>query len=245
MNRTRKLIALMLAVLLLLATLPTAGLADSYKVETLKLNQWYRFQDYEEHRTIYKLKVSGETVLNYSWKNGHDGSLYVYRDKACEDEVTYTYIEETTGSSAFVLYSGTYYIRPYDDSERTKIKFSARKVATVNKPNYCLGKAITVKSGKKVEIAQTRKSNYTRWYRINLPKTKTITLSFTCNGYDSFSDSNFTLYDRNLNSLYCTERKGAYVTQGLQPKGTFYLRIDAFYESYLLETGKYLSFSWK
>ena len=245
MNRTRKLIALMLAVLLLLATLPTAGLADSYKVETLKLNQWYRFQDYDEHMTIYRLKVSGETVLNYSWKNGHDAYLSVYRDKACEDRVAYTDIEETTGSSAFVLYSGTYYIILSDDSERTKIKFSAKKVATVNKPNYCLGKAITVKSGKKVEIAQTRKSNYTRWYRINLPKTKTITLSFTCNGYGYFSDSNFTLYDRNLNSLYCTERKGAYVTQGLQPKGTYYLRIDASSESGLLETGKYLSFSWK
>lgn len=223
MNRTRKLVALMLAVLLLLATLPTAGLADSYKVETLKLNQWYRFQDYEEHRTIYKLKVSGETVLNYSWKNGHYADLDVYRDKACEDRVAYGDIEETAGSSAFVLYSGTYYIRPYDDSERTKIKFSTKKATNINKPNYCLGKAITVKSGMKVEIAQTKKSNYTRWYRINLPKTKTITLSFTCNDY--FSDSDFTLYDRNLNNLYCSKRKGAYVTQGLQPKGTYYLKI--------------------
>ena len=245
MNRTRKLIALMLAVLLLLATLPTAGLADSYKVETLKLNQWYKFQDYDEHMTIYRLKVSGETVLNYSWKNGHDAYLSVYRDKACEDRVASTRIEETTGSSAFVLYSGTYYIILSDDSERTKIKFSTKNATTVNKPNYCLGKAITVKSGKKVEIAQTTKSNYTRWYRINLPKTKTITLSFTGNDYDYFLNSNFTLYDRNLNSLYCTERKGAYVTQGLQPKGTYYLRIDASSESDLLETGKYLSFSWK
>ena len=169
--------ALMLAVLLLLATLPTAGLADSYKVETLKLNQWYRFQDYREHRAIYRLKVSGETVLNYSWKNGHDAYLSVYRDKACEDEVTDTYIGETTGSSAFVLYSGTYYIRLSDYSERTKIKFSAKKVATVNKPNYCLGKAITVKAGKKVEIAQTKSDNYYRWYRIKLPKTQSITFS--------------------------------------------------------------------
>lgn len=243
MNRTRKLIALMLAVLLLLATLPAAGLADSYRVETLKLNQWYRFQDYEEHMTIYRLKVSGETVLNYSWKNGHDAYLSVYRDKACEDEVTSTRIDGTTGSSAFVLYSGTYYITPYDDSERTKIKFSTKNATTVNKPNYCLGKAITVKSGKKVEIAQTRKSNYTRWYRINLPKTKTITLSFTFN--NEYGDFDFILYDRNLNSLHCTERKGAYVTQGLQPKGTYYLKIGPYYESNLLEIGEYNSFSWK
>ena len=238
MNRTRKLIALMLAVLLLLTTLPAAGLVDSYKVETLKLNQWYRFQDYDEHMTIYRLKVSGETVLNYSWKNGHDAYLSVYRDKACEDEVTYTYIEETTGSSAFVLYSGTYYIRLYDYSERNTIKFSAKKVATVNKPNYCLGKAITVKAGKKVEIAQTKSDNYYRWYRIKLSKTQSITFS-------GIWQYGFTLYDRNLNEISCSNRGDVCVTQGLQPKGTYYLEINraSLYE--LSETGKYTAFSWK
>lgn len=238
MNRTRKLIALMLAVLLLIATLPTAGLADSYKVETLKLNQWYRFQDYDENMTIYRLKVSGETFLNYSWKNGHDGSLYVYRDKACEDRVAYTDIEETTGSSAFVLYSGTYYIILSDDSERTKIKFSAKKVATVNKPNYCLGKAITVKAGKKVEIAQTKSDNYYRWYRIKLSKTQSITFS----GLDEYD---FTLYDRNLNKISCSDRGNVCVTQGLQPKGTYYLEINRAYLSELAQMGEYTAFSWK
>lgn len=243
MNLTRKPVALMLAVLLLVAALPSSGLADSYKVEPLKLNQWYRFQDYDEHKTIYKLKVSGETVLNYTWKNGKYGYLAVYRDKDCEDRVISIDIEDAIGSSAFVLYSGTYYIKLYDDYERTKIKFSTKKAATVNKPNYCLGKAITVKAGKKIEIAQTRNSNYTRWYRINLPKTKTITLSFTSNYY--YIDEYFTLYDRNLNELYCTKRKGAYVTQGLQPKGTYYLKITLSSESGLMETGDYLYFFWK
>jgi len=243
MNRTRKLVALMLAVLLLLATLPAAGLADSYKVQPLKLNQWYSLRDYSSSMTIYKLKVTGDTIVNINWKNIKTNSNFAYlsinRDKSCDDTIASSGIYDTSsGTLGFVLYSGTYYIYMYDNKESGKVKFSTKKAVTVNKPNYCMGRAITVKAGKKVEIAQTKSDNYYRWYRIKLPKTQSITFS-GLNQYD------FTLYDRNLNEISCSNRGDVCVTQGMQPKGTYYLEIDRAYLFELSETGKYTVFSWK
>lgn len=243
MNRTRKLVALMLAVLLLLATLPTAGLADSYRVETLNLNQWYRLQDSSSSMTIYKLKVTGDTIVNINWKNIKTNNNFAYlsinRDKSCDNTIASSGIYDTSsGTVGYVLYSGTYYIRMYDRKESGKVKFSTKKAATINKPNYCMGKAITVKAGKKVEIAQTKSDNYYRWYRIKLPKAQSITFS----GLDEYD---FTLYDRNLNKISCSDRGNVCVTQGLQPKGTYYLEINRAYLYELSETGKYTAFSWK
>jgi hypothetical protein len=109
---------------------------------------------------------------------------------------------------------------------------------TVNKPNYCMGKATTIKAGKKVEIAQTKSDNYYRWYRIKLPKTQSITFS-------GLYQYGFTLYDRNLNVISCSDRGNVCVTQGLQPKGTYYLEINRAYLSELAQNGKYTAFSWK
>ena len=122
MNRTRKLVALMLAVLLLLATLPVAGLADSFKVQTLKLNQWYNLQDYSSDMTIYKLKVTGDTIVSINWKNIKTNNNFAYlsinRDKSCDDTIASSGIYDTSsGTLGFVLYSGTYYINMYDGKE--------------------------------------------------------------------------------------------------------------------------------
>ena len=242
MNRTRKLVALMLAVLLLLAALPAAGLADSFKVQSLKLNQWYNLRPYSDNMTIYKLKVTGDTIVSFSWK-GIKADTWAYlgicRDKSCNDGIAYRSISEAaSGSDAFVLYSGTYYIQMYDRKESGNVKFSTKKAVTVNKPNYCMGRAITVKAGKKVEIAQTKRDNYYRWYRIKLSKTQSITF----NGIDHYD---FTLYDRNLNEISCSDRGDMCVTQGMQPKGTYYLEVDraSLYE--LAQKGEYTAFSWK
>ena len=243
MNRFQKHLALLLTAMLLLAALPVAGLAASYKVETLKLNQWYKLQEYSSDMTIYKLRVSGETIVSFSWKGVKTNSNYsgvrIYHDKTCNDSIGYEDIDDTSsGSSAFVLYSGTYYIQMYDGKESGKIRFSTKKASAINKSNYCLSKAITVKAGKKVEIAQTRNNNYYRWYRIKLSKTQTITF----NGIRKYD---FTLYDSNLNTLSCSNRDDVCVTEGMQPKGTYYLAIERSDVSYLKQKGDYIAFSWK
>ena len=243
MNHTRKLFALMLAVLLLLAALPAAGLADSFKVQSLKLNQWYSLQDYSGNMTIYKLKVTGDTIVSINWKNIKTNNNFAYlsinRDKSCDDTIASSGIYDTSsGTLGYVLYPGTYYIQMYDGKESGKVKFSTKKPVTVNKPNYCMGKAITVKAGKKVEIAQTKRDNYYRWYRIKLPKTQSITFS----GLEQYG---FTLYDRNLNEISCSKRGDVCVTQGMQPKGTYYLEVNRAYLSNLAQKGVYTAFSWK
>lgn len=242
MNHTRKLVALMLAVLLLLATLPTAGLADSFKVQTLKLNQWYNLRPYSDNMTIYKLKVTGDTIVSFNWKDINTegwSSIHIYRDKTCNDQLAYHSIyEATAGSGGFVLYSGTYYIQMYDGKESGQVKFSTKKAVTVNKPNYCMSKAITVKARKKMEIAQTKSDNYYRWYRIKLSNTQSITFS-------GLKHYDFTLYDRNLNEISCSDREDVCVTQGMQPKGTYYLEVHRAYLSNLAQKGEYTAFSWQ
>ena len=241
MNHTRKFAALLLAVLLLVASLPVAALADSYKVQNLELNQWYSLQS--SSNTIYKLKATGDTVLSFNWKNiksNTSSSIRLYSDRTCNDQIAVEWIDAASGSSAFVLYSGTYYIQMYDEKESGKVRFSTKSASAINKPNYCMSKAITVKAGKKVTIAQTKKENYHRWYRIKLPKTQAITFE----GVKQY-DFDFTLYDRNLNEISCSYRDNAYVTQGLQPKGTYYMEVDRAYTSELAQKGQYISFSWK
>ena len=243
MNRTRKLVALMLAVLLLLATLPVAGLADSFKVQTLKLNQWYNLQDYSSNMTIYKLKVTGDTIVSINWKNIKTNNNFAYlsinRDKSCNDTIASSGIYDTSsGTLGFVLYSGTYYINMYDGKESGQVKFITKKAVTINKPNYCMGRAITVKARKKVEIAQTKRDNYYRWYRIKLSNAQSITFS-------GLRQYDFTLYDRNLNEINCSNRGDVCVTQGMQPKGAYYLEVNRAYLSELAQKGKYTAFSWK
>lgn len=243
MNRTRKLVALMLAFLLLLASLPVAGLADSFKVQTLKLNQWYNLQDYSSNMTIYKLKVTGDTIVSINWKNIKTNNNFAYlsinRDKSCDDTIASSGIYDTSsGTLGFVLYSGTYYINMYDGKESGQVKFSTKKAVIVNKPNYCMGRAITVKAGKRVEIAQTKRDNYYRWYRIKLSNTQSITFS-------GLGQYDFTLYDRNLNEISCSNRGDVCVTQGMQPKGAYYLEVNRAYLSDLAQKGEYTAFSWK
>lgn len=212
-------------------------------MQTLKLNQWYNLQDYLSNMTIYKLKVTGDTIVSINWKNiktnNNSAYLGINRDKSCNDEIAYRYIAEATaGSGGFVLYSGTYYIKMYDGKESGQVKFSTKKAVTVNKPNYCMSKAITVKARKKMEIAQSKSDNYYRWYRIKLSNTQSITFS-------GLKHYDFTLYDRNLNEISCSDREDVCVTQGMQPKGTYYLEVDRAYLSELAQKGKYIAFSWQ
>lgn len=154
MNRTRKLVALMLAVLLLLATLPAAGLADSYKVQPLKLNQWYSLRDYSSSMTIYKLKVTGDTIVNINWKNIKTNSNFAYlsinRDKSCDDTIASSGIYDTSsGTLGFVLYSGTYYIYMYDNKESGKVKFSTKKPRPSTSPTIAWARPSRSRPGRR------------------------------------------------------------------------------------------------
>jgi len=242
MNQTRKLIVLLLTVALLMSVLPVNGLA-AYKVAALKLNQWYALQDYSDNMTIYRLRVTGETVVTLSWNSvktaDNYGSISVYREKTCDDSIAYCDVTETSsGSNAFVFYSGTYYIRMYNEKKTGKAKITTQKASAINKTNYCIGKAIALKAGKKVKIAQTKRFNYDRWYKFKVTKKQVIS-------FYGLYESNFTLYDSNLNDINCSERKGRCITIGKQPAGTYYLRIYGSYFPDLTEQGNYIAFYWK
>ena len=136
------------------------------------------------------------------------------------------------------MYPGTYYIKMYDGKEKAQVRITKKTVKSINKQNYCARKAINLSKKKKVQFAQSKKDNYTRWYKIKITKNQ----SFSIYGYDGW----YNLYDSNFNEIRCREDYDTSVitTDGIQPKGTYYLALYD-YVSSLLTTGKCYSIYWK
>jgi len=225
MKRTRRFIALLLATILMLFTLAPSALA-AYKVQAVKLNQWYTLRDSSPNMTIYRLKVTGETVVYFNWKNydteSNWGGIFLYYDKACSSSVDLvSFSDSSSGKDALVLYSGTYYIKMYDYNERTKVKITTKPATKLNQSSFCMANASSLKAGKKAEFAQTRKFNYSRWFKIKLTKAQVITF-YGRLGY-------YTLFDKNSNEISCERRSDQYITSGSQAKGTYYLKIESNY----------------
>lgn len=242
MKQIKKLTALMLVFTTLLAFFPTECFA-AYKVKTLNLNQWYKLKDSSSNMTIYKVKVPEDSVYIVSWKK-HDTDYFAYgtisTDKACNNNVdTFLGVSvPSSGSKGIVLYKGTYYIKMYDSKEKTQVKITSKTVQSINKENYSVSRATILAKNKKMEIAQTKRDHYTRWYRIKLTKSQTISIY----GYDSWYD----LYDSNFNPIRCNRdyQKKVITTDGVQSKGVYYLAVYD-YVSSLLKSGAYYKLYWK
>ena len=71
-------------------------------------------------------------------------------------------------SDSVVVEKGSYYVRISGKCKYTFIK-------AVNNSDYNMSTAITIKPGKTIEIMQTKKHNYARWYKIKLTSNKKIT----------------------------------------------------------------------
>lgn len=247
MRRSRRIVALLLALIIVSALLPVSSLAV-YKYQNLKFNQWYRLQkaelddDYEYNLTIYKVKVTTDTLIMVNWKNQVKDSAYasIHSEKGCTDEELFWLIGNgDAGSRGIVLYPGTYYIRMYDDNNKTQVKFTKKSIASVNKPNYCLQKSITLKANKKAALVHTKKYNYDHWYKIKLPKNKKVTFFF--NDLPGW----YVFYDSNLNEIRCKENNSnnTITTYGVQSKGTYYI-VLGISVSDVLDKGRYHEFYW-
>ena len=149
--------------------------------------------------------------------------------------------EPAQGKEYFVLYKGTYYLKMYDWDKKVKVKFTSKEVAPINKPNYCMSKAINLKAGKTATYAQTRKNNYPRWYKIKLTSPQTIKVYYT---YRYIMHLNYELYDSNFNEIRTSRTDYGFQTDGVQAKGTYYL-VTKNYISDVLTTGRYCSLYWK
>ena len=246
MRSCKRVVSLLFVFIALFCFIPVSAFATD-GTETLKLNTWYDMKGYSSNQ-VYKIKISTDTVLIANWKNNTEtdnyASINVYADKECQKTVGNNLMglkAKVSGSSGIVLYSGTYYIKMIDFNveKKVKVKFQKKQVKSINKPNYCLATAISLKAKKKAVFAQTIQNNYQRWYRIKLTKNQVISI------YGNFKYMNScVLYDSNFNTIRYTEGNDGIVTDGIQTKGTYYLVM---YDniSGLLKAGRYYSVFWK
>ncbi len=244
MKQSRRIVALLLALIIVSALLPVSSFA-AYKYQNLKFNQWYKLKDYDydKYDTVYKIRVTADTAIIMNWKNQKDDDVYatIYSDKECDESVEDILdSNKSSGQNGVVLYPGTYYLRMHDDKETTQVKFIKKSVKSINKPNYCLQNAISLKAKKQVEFAQTQKQNYDRWYKIKLTKSQKITIT------TNKIPESYYIYDSNLNEIRCKGNSSNHTitTYGNQSKGTYYI---VFYDnvSELYDNGHYHIFSWK
>ena len=141
---------------------------------------------------------------------------------------------------------GTYYLKlSYPMYDTIKYVFKADP----SKKNYTQNKAISAKQNKTyttVIYSGDKKNTWNRYYKLKLTKKQRITLLPTYGNVGSLFNSKgeyistSSYYDKNGNwAGYTTERK--------LPKGTYYLKIYASWNSVTRKqtTGRYYSFKWK
>lgn len=260
MRQSKRFIALFLVVISLVVLLPFSAYA-SFSYKTLNYGRWYDLNKSSSNVTIYRLKVSEDSLITIEWKGFQTGEIYgaIYRDKECFDEME-CFLDDYSGKTGivrFVLYSGTYYIGMMEKGSgknTTKVKVTKQSVRSINKGknNISQKRAILLKQKKVIELAFTKNDNKPRWYKI---KPTSSRVSFYIS--DSFP---FRIYDENLNEV-----EGSYggysgfssfdssdvnkgysrFTPGFRFKQkTYYLVIDP-RDNDISETGMYVKFYWK
>ena len=156
------------------------------------------------------------------------------------------YSTEGNGKVIIPVSKGTYYLKlSYPMYDTIKYVFKADP----SKKNYTQNKAISAKQNKTyttVIYSGDKKNTWNRYYKLKLTKKQRITLLPTYGNVGSLFNSKgeyistSSYYDKNGNwAGYTTERK--------LPKGTYYLKIYASWNSVTRKqtTGRYYSFKWK
>ena len=201
----------------------------------------YDDDDYNAIWTYYYFSVPSPGLVTFTLDNV-DISLYRSKYKPTlkdsNDYFAYSYDDKKV---TYALDRGTYYLRVEAEGgskAKCKAKYSFKKAAFAK--NYCASKAAKLGKIKTVQIAQTPKNHYVRWYKIVLKKKQAITY-FTNDG------DIVNIYDDDMENIE-TERAGAessrYFTKTKLAKGTYYAKVS--YNYYDIRSGKgYITFKWQ
>lgn len=238
--------ALLLILLTLLTMLPTAGLAAP-KVKALKYNTWYAAQQPNpDSMTVYKLKLSAESVIYVSWKNASSRSGFAEVDFCRDVDCSYVvagveYYAPSSGKSAVVLYPGTYYVAIMNDVRGSKVKLSAMNASKLSPSNTASTRAISINAGKATEVIFDKKNSKPRWYKLRLTRNQAVTVFGNCSG--------LTMYDSKLkriavrqgwDSKKAVEKR---TTKSKLAKGTYLIKVRN--DMSVSECGSFYSFYWK
>lgn len=227
MKKTKRGIALLLSLVLLFSAVGgmTAYAASSYKVYSMKADTYYKTDNYvSEPGRLYKLKLAQDSVVKLTWSGKPDDvTVRVYKNAAATKETYFKWIEKTSGTETFALAEGTYYFSvtagSYDLVSKYKVSVSPIK----NPGNYCRATAAPLKAKTKISFAQTDNYNYDRWYKITLKSKKTVTVE--TNGFGD----RVVIYTPSLSTVLIEYDSNHTVTQQKLAKGTYYIRIMAYF----------------
>ena len=182
--------------------------------------------EYNVHNTFhhYKMVIPADGYIKVKMKANSDyDDIWIYRKKRVyggdNSRSALLYFEYKTikeGMNKFPISKGTYYLV---GSSGMKFSYSFKKTAFP--ANYRRAKAQTLARGKKAEICQVPKKNYSRWFKIKLTKKQAITF---------WSDQGYRvdIFDENLHHVdieHAGLKSTKYYTRGKMPKGTYYLRM--------------------
>jgi hypothetical protein len=193
---------------------------QSNDTSTLKPGKWYSTVS---GSNLLRVKVSKDSLLTANWKGNSQGSLLIslYRDANLQEYLDSLDLYGTaSGTQAFVLRKGTYYVNFYDSEKNSQVKFS---ISALKDPrNYCPSRAVTMKRGVKyLHGAHVPLNSFEYdWFKIKLTRKQRITVyGSTQIDYVWFLDKNLRILD---NEAYTNK---GYRTKDVLNPGTYYVRI--------------------
>ena len=222
--------------------------ATKYKYKTIKTKpkKWVTVKDNKltsgkknDIKTVnmYQIKVKSPGYLTITWKRKKGESDYLRLYRQTKDYPGNNYLVSMTESKTIKLAigKGTYYLADDESSDNPRKAGKFRYIFKSVKPtaNYSPGTAKTLAPGKKVTICLTPEYEYSRWYKITLPKKNSIT--FWCERWTDGVKSSapgyyIELYDSDFNTVNM-EHAGAestkYFSSSYQDAGTYYIRVES------------------
>ena len=194
----------------------------------------------------YKFTIKEDSLVQFQWSNNVNDrtSIIVYQDSAKTRIIDSAYPSAETGTLSIALKAGTYYARMYDGSALyepvAKVKYTATPASKINKDNYCRGKAIALKANTNAKIVQTPLYDYTRWYKITLPKAQKVTINIS-SGSQYYID----LYSPSMQTYNSLVSSKSIVTQDKLAAGTYFIIVSPRHSYAQNVAGTYYVFKWK
>ena len=212
--------------------------------QTVTKNYYTYDEDKNAIWTYYYFSVPNPGIVTFTLDNVENIQLFTSKNKPILKNSSgyFAFHHSDNKIVKYALDKGIYYLRleakGFTANSKCKVKYSFKKAAFAK--NYCASKAAKLSKNKTVQIAQTPKNHYCRWYKIVLTKKQAITF-FTNQG------SYVRIYDDDMEELEI-ERAGSesprYFTKTKLAKGTYYANVS--YEYYDVKRGEgYVTFKWQ
>ena len=241
MKKTYKLsIGVLVALLMIVLSATTIMAASNEK--KLAANKWVTTKE----DTYYKVTLKNDGCITLSASIASKKTwMAIDMYKKVKGKYVYVsmpvYTEKKSKTQKFAIEKGTYYFK-VEGVKKIKYQF----VKEPYKTNYCAGKAIELKKNKTIDIVNTPKNTYDRWYKIKLTKKQVLKYWVTdANGVTV----DVVVYDSNMAPIDMIGDNKDYTlfrSREKLKKGTYYVCISGYLKDSAIENrATYTTFKWK